>query len=79
MACTAGCPTQDCPSYSACLRAKAPKSLMLDSVKGFDYSREKRFRADNDAFASAVRQGLNPAGVERHHVEAAHRSADKHP
>jgi len=41
------------------------------------YGDVKRFHSENGQYAQAVRDGLNPAGVEKHHVEQAYREAEQ--
>lgn len=64
MACTSGCPTQDCPSYGACMRRKGIATTGLESTgPGFARNVQKAWDAELDAYADAKRQGIQPAGT----------------
>lgn len=41
------------------------------------YGDNKRWNKENDNYAKAVQDGLNPAGVETQHVRAAYEAAEK--
>lgn len=71
MACTSGCPTQDCESYAACLRGKGNRIAYANSANGSDYSAQKRWDRDLDFYKSARAQGIQPAGTNRSQVERA--------
>ncbi|MGZ4560031.1 MAG: hypothetical protein ACXVGN_00125 [Mycobacteriaceae bacterium] len=77
MACTAGCPTQTCESYGACLRGKALKVAYCNSAGGSDYSAQKRLDKDLAFYKEARAQGVQPAGTARPQVENALRISEK--
>lgn len=72
MACTSGCPTQDCPSYGACMRRKGIATTGLEST-GPGYSRESQKRWDSELtlYAEARKQGIQPAGTDMKSIRAA--------
>lgn len=76
MACRTGCIIKDCESYAACLKTGAPRVLYANSAKGFDYSTEKAWNRDLDAYKQARSEGLQPASTKREAVEAARRISD---
>jgi hypothetical protein len=69
--CTTGCPTQDCPSYAACLRGKALRVAYCDSANGRDYSTQKKWDRDLAAYKDARAQGIQPSGTDRSSVDRA--------
>jgi hypothetical protein len=69
--CTTGCPTQDCVSYAACLKQKAPRVAYANSANGMDYSAQKKWDRDLAAYSDARRQGIQPASTQRASVDAA--------
>lgn len=77
MACTTGCPTQDCPSYGACLRRKGVKVGWADHVNGLDRSADKRHEAELSAYRDARSQGIQPDGTTMPQVKAALEISDQ--
>ena len=69
--CTTGCPTQDCPSYAACLRGKRTKVAYCNSASGQDYTAQKQWDRDLAAYQDARSQGIQPSGTSRQQVENA--------
>jgi hypothetical protein len=63
MTCSSGCPTQDHRSYGECLRSKAPKIAFCNSAAGQDYTKQKRWDRELDAYQDAKRQGIQPEGT----------------
>lgn len=76
MSCRTGCLTKNHESYAACLKDGAPRVLYANSAKGFDYSTEKKWNSDLDAYKAARAEGLQPASTKREAVEAARRISD---
>ena len=71
MACTTGCPTQDCDSYAACLRGKGARVAYANSAAGWDFSAQKKWDRDLAAYKDARAQGIQPSGTTRDKVERA--------
>ena len=69
--CTTGCPTQDCPSYAACLRGKRTKVAYCNSANGFDYTEQKKWDRDLAAYKDARAQGIQPSSTKREAVDRA--------
>lgn len=69
--CTSGCPTKDCESYAACLRGKTVKVAYCNSANGQDYTAQKNWDRELDAYKDARRQGIEPAGTKMHQIENA--------
>jgi hypothetical protein len=69
--CTTGCPTQDCASYAACLKQKAPKVAYCNSAGGFDLTAQKKWDRDLAAYSDARAQGIQPASTNRAAVDRA--------
>ena len=76
MACTTGCPTQDCPSYAACLKQKAPKVAYANSANGWDYTTQKKWDKELDAYKAARKEGIQPSGTKLADIERAKRISD---
>lgn len=74
--CTSGCPTQDCPSYAACLKGKALRVAYCNSAGGMDYTAQRRLDADLSAYRDARAEGIQPASTTRSAVENAKRISD---
>ena len=77
MACTSGCATKDCESYAACLQGKGVKVAYANSAGGMDYSAQKKWDRDLDAYKDARRQGIQPATTKRKDVDAAVHMSNK--
>ena len=71
MACTSGCPTQDHESWGACMKAKGLRIGYANSAGGMDYTAQKKWDRDLDAYKDARAQGIQPSGTSRPQVEAA--------
>lgn len=76
MACTTGCPTQDCDSYAACLKGKALRVAYCNSAGGMDYTAQKRWDKELSSYKDARAEGLQPSGTKLSQVESARRIAD---
>lgn len=76
MACTTGCPTQDCESYAVCLRGKGARVAWSNEAGGLDYTRQKKWDNDLAAYRDAKSQGVQPAGTQREQVERAMKISD---
>ena len=64
MACTTGCPTQTCDSYSACLRNKGARVAYANSAGGMDYTAQKKWDKNLADYKDARAQGIQPAGTD---------------
>ena len=72
MTCSSGCATKDHASYGECLRAKGATPVALTvHGDGFGRDRQKAWDRELDAYAGAVRQGIQPAGTSMREVQAA--------
>ena len=71
MACTSGCPTQNHASYGECLRSKAPVISYCNSAAGKDYTKQKRWDRELDAYQAAKRQGIQPEGTRMSQIQEA--------
>lgn len=76
MSCTTGCPTQDCPSYAACLKGKSLRVAYCNSAGGMDYTAQKAWDKELSAYKDARAEGIQPAGTKMHQVENAKRISD---
>lgn len=76
MACTSGCPDQNCQSYADCLRNKGARVAFCNSANGQDYTTQKKWDRDLAAYKDARRQGIQPASTQRDAVDRAVRISD---
>ena len=77
MACTSGCRTKDHASYAECLQSKTVRVAYANSANGMDYSAQKKWDRDLDAYKDARRQGIQPATTKRKDVDAAVHMSNK--
>jgi hypothetical protein len=67
--CRTGCRTKDCGSYAKCLRNATVQV-------GPMWTNSKAIGSELDAYASARKQGIQPAGTKSHQIEAAVRASE---
>lgn len=77
MACSTGCPTQDCPSYAACMRNKGARVAYCNSAGGQDYTAQKKWDKELDSYSEARKQGIQPASTRADAIERAVAISDK--
>ena len=77
MACTSGCRTKDHASYAECLQSKATVVAYCNSAGGMDFTAQKKWDRDLDAYKDARRQGIQPATTKRKDVDAAVHMSNK--
>lgn len=77
MACSSGCRTKDHRSYGECLKDKGDVRMSIGPTTGTDRTTELRFQAETDAYAAAVKEGLDPAACTWDAVNAARKAADE--
>lgn len=61
--CTSGCPTKDHGSYGECLRAKNNRVAYCNSAGGRDFTAQKKWDKELDAYSAARAQGIQPSGT----------------
>lgn len=71
MSCATSCLTQDHKSMGECLRNQGIRVAYCNTAGGFDYTSQKRFDKNLDAYADARRQGIQPASTRRNDVNDA--------
>lgn len=72
--CTSGCLTRDHSTWGECVRSKG---LQISPAVNDNYgSKQRQWDKDLDHYESAVRQGIQPEGTQRHQVDAALKGAD---
>ena len=69
--CTTGCATKDHATYGQCLKAKRTVVAYCNSANGQDYTAQKNWDRELDAYKDARRQGIEPAGTKMHQIENA--------
>ena len=74
--CTSGCPLQTCESYSACLRGKGVKVAYCNSAGGQDFTKQKAWDKELDAYQAARDEGIQPGGTTIQQVERAKAISD---
>lgn len=72
--CSSGCKTKDHATYAECMRSKGVSSMALGGT-GHSYGDVRRWHRENDAYRSAVKDGLQPARVSHGAVNAAYEAA----
>ena len=77
MACTTGCPTEDHATYGECMRSKNAKVAYCNSAGGSDYTTQKKWDRELDAYRDARKEGIQPSGTKMHQIEAAKAISDK--
>jgi len=75
MACRTGCRTQDHSSWGDCLRA-SNLQLNAGDAAANKVMPAKKWNGELDAYASARSQGVQPAGTQRHQIEAALKASE---
>lgn len=78
MACSSGCPTQDCPSYGACLRRKRQMVGYCRSAYGADASRQKLWDRELDLYKEARDAGIQPDGTGMSKIQFAMDQSERH-
>lgn len=76
MACRTGCPTQDHASWAACARDSGIRVANCNSAAGWDTTRQKRWDAENEAYAAARAEGIQPAGTRMADIDKARAISD---
>lgn len=76
MSCRTGCLTKDHESYAACLRAADVKVAYCNSAGGNDYTTQKKWDRELDAYRDAKAEGIQPSGTKMAQIEAARRISD---
>lgn len=76
MACRTGCPGCGAKTWGECARNGRISVQWLGGASGFDLGTEKAFNRENDNYDRAVKDGLDPNGVDRAAVDAAYRAAE---
>lgn len=72
--CSSACLTRDHRTYGECIRAKG---LQVSPAISDSYGTKQRaWDRDLDHYESAVNQGLQPEGTQRHQVDAALKEAE---
>ena len=74
MACSSNCPTQDHASWGECVRSKGIRSQWLGGT-GLSAKDIKAFEGENAGYRQALKDGLNPQGVDRTSVRRAYEEA----
>lgn len=78
MACSSGCPTPGAhKTWGECLRAKNTRVGWANSASGLDLTREKKWDAENQLYADARRQGIQPAGTSTAKIQHAMKVSEK--
>lgn len=75
--CSTGCPTQDHATYGECMRSKGTKVAYCNSATGMDYTAQKKWDKELDAYKEAKRQGIQPSGTRMPQIQAATEISDR--
>lgn len=63
--CASSCRTQDHKTFGECIRSQGQMIAYCNSASGHDYTNQKRADRDLDAYAAAVKSGIQPANTSR--------------
>lgn len=77
MACRSGCREQNHKSYAECLRSATPRVAYCNSSNGWDFSKQKRWQSELDAYKSAKAEGIQPSGTDMRSIDQAKAWSDK--
>lgn len=69
--CSTGCLTQDHENYGQCMRAKGGRVAYANSATGLDYTAQKRWDRELDAYKDARRQGIQPSSTKTDAIQRA--------
>jgi hypothetical protein len=75
--CRSGCKTREHTSYAECLRAAGTRVAYCDSSTGSDFSAQKRWDRELDAYRSVRKEGIQPEGTTMGKIEHAVRESDR--
>ena len=75
MACASSCPTQDHPSYGACLRSKGIAVQGLEST-GNDHTKQKKWDRELDRARNLMSNGVLPRNTFGKALDEAERKSD---
>lgn len=75
--CSSGCKTKDHESWGECVRAKNARIAYANSAGGNDYTAQKKWDAELQAYRDARAQGVQPDGTTMPKIEAALKASDK--
>lgn len=74
MACSTGCPTGGHASYGECLRSKNVSTQWLGGT-GPSARAQREWSQENERYRQALKDGLNPKGVDTASVRQAYEEA----
>jgi len=77
MACRSGCRTQDHASYAQCCQDASIGAWMVAQSKGFDQATQRRWDGELGEYKALRKQGIQPDGTTRPHLEKAKMMSDK--
>lgn len=75
--CRSGCNTKDHGSYAECLRAADVRVAYTNSANYQDFTRQKKWDAELNRYASLVKSGLQPNGTTHRAMDKAERLAER--
>jgi hypothetical protein len=75
--CSTGCRTRDHGSWGECIKAKNARIAYANSAGGSDYTAEKKWDAELNAYREARDQGIQPDGTTMPKIRAALEASDK--
>lgn len=75
--CSTGCSTRDHGSWGECIRAKNAGIAYANSANGSDYTAQKKWDAELDAYRAARAEGIQPDGTTMPKIRAALEASDK--
>lgn len=74
--CRAGCVTRDHARYAECLRDASVRIAYSNSVRGQDFSKQKRWDRELGRFRDLTASGLEPSGTTHAAMDRDERAAE---
>lgn len=76
MTCTSSCTTRDHATMGECLRSKGVRVAYCNSANNQDYTAQKKWDRNLDAYRELRKQGVQPSGSSPRQVRAAEAISD---
>ena len=74
--CRTGCLTRDHASWGECARGARLRVGWMESTNGLSRAAETKMQGELSEYRELRKQGIQPAGTTRHHLEEAKRVSD---
>lgn len=75
--CSSSCATQDHATFGECVRAKSLRVAYCQSADGKDYTKQKRWDRELNAYEDARAEGIQPSGTSMAKIQQAKDASDR--